>query len=276
MNPESDNQPAKLEARFISFLQHELNEDEKVELLALINSSPEVEAEFHATKALWSDMEAFSAPDVSEEMKENFHEMLENFSKSKTNNFFQSLLSQLKSVFTYNPAFRLAYALAILATGGLIGFMLAKSGTHNVASNSEVKRLGTEIQEMKQMMMISMLDNPMASERIKAVSYTQELHEVDEQIIEALLTTLNYDENVNVRLVTLNALVELADSPKVREGLVLSLMKQDSPLVQVALADVMVQLQEKRSVQQMKKLLKKEGLNNMVKEKLEETIINLI
>jgi len=81
---------------------------------------------------------------------------------------------------------------------------------------------------------------------------------------------------VNVRLITLEALIALAESPKVREGLVLSLIKQESPLVQVAQADAMIQLQEKRSVKELQQLLKKEGLNEMVKEKLEETITYLI
>lgn len=117
-----------------------------------------------------------------------------------------------------------------------------------------------------------MLENPTATERLKAVSYTQELNKVDDKVIDALLTTLNSDPNENVRLVTLEALVQLGNYPKVREGLVQSLMKQESPLVQVALADAMVKLQEKRSVKEFKQLLQKENLNKAVKGKIEKTI----
>jgi len=75
--------------------------------------------------------------------------------------------------------------------------------------------------------------------------------------------------------VALEALTQYASDASVRERLVKSLAVQDSPMVQVALADVMVQLQEKRSVKELRILLKKEGLNDLVKNKIEQTIKDL-
>jgi HEAT repeat protein len=128
---------------------------------------------------------------------------------------------------------------------------------------------------MKQMMMLSLLENPSASERIKAVGYTEDISNVNQKVIDALLTTLNEDPNLNVRLVTLEALVKLAREPSVREGLVKSITLQDSPLLQSAIADVMVKLQEKRSVKSLEKLLNKKNLNGMVKVKIEQSIRKL-
>ena len=59
------------------------------------------------------------------------------------------------------------------------------------------------------------------------------------------------------------------------QGLVQSILEQDSPLVQSALADVMLKLQEKRAVKSFKKLLKQKDLNGMVKTKIEQTISRL-
>ncbi len=81
--------------------------------------------------------------------------------------------------------------------------------------------------------------------------------------------------DVNVRLVTLEALAELAHDARVREGLVQSLTKQESPLVQVALADIMVKLQEKRSLKPLRQLLRQDGINDLVKSKIEQTIKEL-
>lgn len=80
---------------------------------------------------------------------------------------------------------------------------------------------------------------------------------------------------MNVRLVTLEALADLARDPRVREGLVQSLSRQESPLVQVALADVMLKLQEKRSLKPMRQLLQRPNTNDLVKSKLEQTIKEL-
>jgi HEAT repeat protein len=114
-----------------------------------------------------------------------------------------------------------------------------------------------------------------ATERLRAVSYTKDIDDANTHVIDALLMTLNNDPNVNVRLVTLEALSGLAHDARVREGLVQSLTRQESPLVQVALADVMVKLQEKRSIKPLKKMLQQQGINDLVKTKLEKTIRQL-
>jgi HEAT repeat protein len=95
---------------------------------------------------------------------------------------------------------------------------------------------------------------------------------VDEKVIQALLQTLNNDPNINVRLVTVETLRQFADEPQVREGLIQSITRQESPLVQIALADVMVGLQEKRSVKQLQRLLEQENLDETVKIKIKETV----
>ena len=74
---------------------------------------------------------------------------------------------------------------------------------------------------------------------------------------------------------TLEALTHYTENPLVREGLVQSILQQESPLVQAALADVMLRLQEKKAIKPLKKLLQQKGLNEMVKTRIEETISRL-
>lgn len=125
-------------------------------------------------------------------------------------------------------------------------------------------------------MTLALLDNPSASERIRGVSYTDEMKHVDAQVIDALLATLNNDPNVNVRLSTLDALTHLANRPEVRQGLIASITTQDSPLMQSAIADVMLKLQEKKSIKSFKELLKQKDLDRGVREKISKTINRLI
>lgn len=263
------------EAKFIELMQNKLSEQERSEIEEKISSSVEINAEFNSTKELWEQLGKLHAPAPSTDVKTRFYSMLDTYKnevEAKEESGFNNILTRLNSLFTYKPAYNWAYALMLVVFAGLAGFFIGKPDNQIVASQNEVKKLSSEMQEMKQMMMLSMLENPTATERLKAVSYTQELNTVDDQVVDALLTTLNFDPNENVRLVTLEALVQLADNPKVREGLVQSLLKQESPLMQVALADAMVKLQEKRSVKQFKQMLQKENLNNAVKGKIEKTI----
>jgi hypothetical protein len=229
-------------------------------------------------KTLWEQMGKLPVPEPSKDVKTRFHAMLDTFKaeeEAKKEGIFQILLERFKTLFAYKLAYNWAYAMILIVISSGAGYFIGKPNSELAANNNEVKRLASEVQDMKQMMMLSMLENPVATERLKAVSYTQELNNVDDQVIDALLTTLNFDQNENVRLVTLEALIQLADNPKVREGLVQSLLTQESPLMQVALADAMVKLQEKRSVKQFKELLRKENLNDAVKGKIEKTILVL-
>ncbi|HET6256425.1 MAG TPA: HEAT repeat domain-containing protein [Puia sp.] len=143
------------------------------------------------------------------------------------------------------------------------------------AESKQLEALTAQVHEMRELMMLSLLQNPSASERIRAVSYTSEIRHVNPNIAAALLATLNNDPNVNVRLTTLEALTHFVRDPVVREGLIQSILQQDSPLVQAALADVMLKLQEKRAIVPFKKLLQQKDLNGMVRTKIEQTITRL-
>ena len=154
-----------------------------------------------------------------------------------------------------------------------IGFLINHQGYDN---KKEMAALSSQVHDMKEMMMLSLLENPSASERIRGVSYTNEIKSANKEVVNALLSTLNNDPNVNVRLVTLEALTQYSNDATVREGLVQSIVQQDSPLVQAALADVMLKLQEKKSVQSFRKLLQQKDLNHSIRSKIEQTITGLI
>jgi hypothetical protein len=78
----------------------------------------------------------------------------------------------------------------------------------------------------RQNMVLTLISQSSATDRLKAVGYTSELLQADERVIKALLFTLNHDENVNVRLVAVEALSRFAADPGVREGLVRSIAQQ--------------------------------------------------
>ncbi len=229
-------------------------------------------------KDLWNQLGKLPTPEPNAEAKTRFNAMLYTFKQeeeSKKASFLKSFWEGIRPLVMLKSSYSWAFVMLLVIGSGTLGYFFGKPSQEMASNQTEVKRLSSEMQDMKQMMMLSMLENPMATERLKAVSYTEELNTVDDQVIDALLTTLNFDQNENVRLVTLEALIKLADNPKVREGLVQSLLTQESPLMQVALADAMVKLQEKRSVKQFKQMLRKEDLNDAVKGKIEKTILIL-
>jgi hypothetical protein len=102
------------------------------------------------------------------------------------------------------------------------------------------------------------------------------MDQVSARITNALFATLNQDENVNVRLAALDALKVYSRDSLVRSKLIESIAVQDSPLVQIALAELMVSIQEKKSVDALKQLLQSDKTAKEVKTKISESIEVLI
>jgi len=166
---------------------------------------------------------------------------------------------------------RLAFALTLLFIGFLGGYWLSKP-----QEKSEVASLTREVSDLKEMVMLSLLEKESATDRLKAVSLSNEMDNASKKVTAALLQTLNEDLNVNVRLAALDALRPYTRDSQVREELIRSITIQDSPLVQVALAELMVALQEKKSVKELEKLLKDEQTPKEIKERIQESIQTLI
>lgn len=166
---------------------------------------------------------------------------------------------------------RLGVAAVILFMGFAGGYWL-----RSPSGNEEVATLTREVVELKEMMMLSLLEKESASDRLRAVSLSQELVAASDKVTDALFATLNNDPNVNVRLAALEALMPYASQSRVREGLVRAIAAQESPLVQVSLAELMVALQEKRSVSELQKLADSERTPKEVKEKIKKSIEVLI
>jgi len=196
--------------------------------------------------------------------------------------FYATLASEKRklkgqSSFTFSlPSWNVLFPkLAMGAMLMLIGF----SAGHFIQSPSEelqVSQLTEEVSELKEMMMLSLLEKESATQRLKAVSLTSEMDQVSDKVTNALFTALNQDENVNVRLAALDALKSYSKESKVRAKLIESIMIQDSPLVQMALAELMVSIQEKKSVNALKQILQNDKTTKEVKSKISESIEVLI
>jgi hypothetical protein len=206
-----------------------------------------------------------SPPVTSLKMDDRFYQMLAD-EKRKSARAFSFSFPQWSWL-----APRVAFALVLVATGFLGGYWLQKP-----TEKTEVAALTQQVTELKEMMMLSLLEKESASERLKAVSLTSDMGQVSQKVTNALFQTLNNDPNVNVRLAALDALRGYAKDGKVREELVRSIGHQDSPLVQVALAELMVALQEKKSVNELEKIMKNDRTPVEVKNKIKESIEVLI
>jgi len=242
------------------YLSNQLSEEERLQFESHLKECAECKEELEAQQHLWKLMGESTVPAYSSRLDNLDPFVIEPVRKDS--------LSWLQVA-----------AVFILVVAGFAAGYIIRRPAVPVVDNSykmQVDSLSAQMHDMREMMMLSLLENPSASERIRAVSYTSEINTANDKVVEALLTTLNNDANVNVRLMTLNALMHYTDNPAVREGLVQSIVNQESPLVQSAMADAMLKMQEKKAVPSLKKLLEQKKINTQVKIKIEHTISRLI
>ena len=260
------------------WLNNDLDKTQRTVVDKHLSECASCQEAFAMDRQLWESIGKMSIPEPSGQLSVNFYTMLDSFkaAEQREKSFsLETLLERIKALVIPQWTVQVAFSLLLVALGWVMGNKMAKQNAPETAYQQQVETLAMQVEDMKATMMLALIENPSATERLRAVSYTSDITTASEKVLNALFSTLNQDDNVNVRLVALEALTQYASDASVRERLVKSLAVQDSPMVQVALADVMVQLQEKRSVKELRILLKKEGLNDLVKNKIEQTIKDL-
>ena len=153
------------------------------------------------------------------------------------------------------PAFGFALPLALLALGFLGGFTVRGV----LPGKSDVSVLRSEVTEMRRMLTLSLLNQETASERLRGVQVSRLAEKTDGSVLDALLNTLNGDPSTNVRLAAVDALFLFDERPKVREALVQSLERQNSPLVQISIIDLLVEIREQKAMKALRLLMQNDG-----------------
>lgn len=156
---------------------------------------------------------------------------------------------------------RVAAGLLLLVSGGFIGYYIRPVG----GSSDEVSSMKQEMVEMKNLVILSLIKQESASERIKAVSYIKEISKPDPKLIETLFNTLNNDRNVNVRLAAAQALSRYKDNRDIAKGIVKSLELQTEPLVQIMLINLAVETGDNDVTPELNKMLQRSDLRDEVK-----------
>ena len=170
-------------------------------------------------------------------------------------------------------------AAAVLLVFGLLGagFVLGRSASSAdasaVAARVELAELRSEMHGMRQMVAISLLHQESVTERLRGVSWSNQLDAPDAEIVNTLVDTLTHDSNVNVRLAAIDALRQFAQTTpdgqnqQLRAALVQSISTQSSPLVQISLIDTMVQLRERNAITVLRTLADDATANKAVRQR---------
>lgn len=164
-----------------------------------------------------------------------------------------------------------AWSVALLVIGVFSGFRLASPKP----PSPDIAEIQKELASTKQLVVLSMLQQQSASARLEGVNFTTRDEQLNPQVLSALLHTLRYDPSVDVRLAALDALSRHSAQPQVRSTVMNALQEQQSPLVQVALIDQLVEWHDREAKPHLEKLRQSQDLNPAVREHADWAISKL-
>jgi len=166
------------------------------------------------------------------------------------------------------------YGIAAAVALILVGYVGARFV--NQPASSEMAGLQKELRETKELVLMSMMRQESASERIKGVMASAEIQVHDDEILDALMTRMNTDDNVNVRLAAVDALDRFADNERVRMALIESLATQKFPAVQIQLINMLVLLREQRAVEPLQEIIHNDYTIETVKDEAHFGLFKLL
>lgn len=259
------------------YLLGSLDEAAHSELQAHINSCVSCREEAAGLRALWGKLGALPNAQPNEAARARFYAMLDAYQQGmrpihQAPRLRDVVNGWLERWWPKQPAFQFVFAAMFLLVGLFIGTRFNAAPREN----GELVTLRSELHSMRELMTLTLLRQESSSERLQGVSWVQNMANPDNELLSALLHRLDYDPNINVRLAAVDALYLFINQPLVRQGLMQSLSRQTSPLVQIALIDLIVEMREKQATAALKQLLGNEKVNADVKQRAEWGIQQLL
>jgi anti-sigma factor RsiW len=254
-----------IKERMPDFLTGDLDKKAKSEFDAHIARCSACGEELRQMSEIWTKLGVLPMEQPSPALRNRFYTMLEAYKESFEADKAAAVPKKKLSfsfgrIWPRRPAFQFAAALVFVVLGITAGYLLRNP-------KAQMSQLHQEVDSMRQIMAVSLLQQPSSSDRIQGASFSSQVKAPTQKTLDTLLQTLNNDPNVNVRLAAVDALYLFSAYPEVKDSIVQSLTKQESPLIQVALIDLLVGIREKRAVEAFKTLIQNEKLNPDVKQK---------
>jgi len=246
-----------------------LESDAREKLIAHLELCSTCRGDMAEMGAVWRGLESMPVPEPDPAMHSRFMEVLEAYQAGVEQGRTRAVAPLKRSWWTLRwwparAAWQAALAVVLVAAGGLGGRYLARP---HAASNPEIAQLQSQVENLRQTVALSMLQDQSSSSRIRGVTYASQIGQPDKQIDQALLFTLSHDANVNVRLRAVDALENLAVRPEIQRAMVDALPLQDSPLVKAAIIDVLAEVNDKAAVPALREIMQDSKTDLAVRQK---------
>ncbi len=259
----------KMEDLMIDYVQGNLTGELKDHVEKTIEKNEEWKLEYDKLCGIMEMIDSTVELQPESSLRQSFDKMLEQEMGSSEEAKVVTMKTEASDASKWTM--RIAASVTLLILGAAIGVLVMK----NIQNQEELAALRSEMEMTKQLVISSLQDQTSASSRLRGVNTSMVMETSDDEIINALINTMNTDENTNVRLAAVSALARFANEEQVKQALIAALETQDDPVVAISLINLMVQLKEKGAVESLKNLLHRGEVHEAVKSEAQLGIFEL-
>lgn len=158
-------------------------------------------------------------------------------------------------------------AMACLVVGLALGLTLRGDG-----GGAELDRLRQQVSDLNRHLVLDLLAEESPTDRLRGVMAAAQFEGDDGQLASALLTRAASDRNASVRSAAIDALGPRLRDPSVGEALMSLLPQVDSPLVQMALVDLILRYGSANQLEHLLALVRSGALHPDLSEHVKQSV----
>lgn len=215
-----------------------------------------------AVSELWNDMGIENIAVPHERMRARFHAALAAYDERSHPTIVDRVAQY---VWPGQPALQLGVAVALIVGGILVGRVLPDPIDEEIAGLRDDLRIVS----------IALLEHQSATERLRGVEWLQKRVPSSSAVTDALLEVVRNDRSVNVRLAALEALSGELNRPDVGAALADALVLEQTPLMQITLAETLLRNNVTGSVATVQQVIDRDDVDMSVQDYLRAVIDQL-
>lgn len=264
----------RIQESFIDYQSGALPAPESAEVREHLKSCLNCQRDWAGLQATLLQLDRLPLEEPSPRLRANFYTMLEEhrraaddpgpfaLMRTRIDRFFEAFVPA-------RPAMQFAFSLALLVAGLIYGSRYlpqSVSPAIDPATAQKLADLQARVDSMDQRVNDTLAFQRSTSERLKGVLATVAVKDPDQHVLNDLIAALALDPSTNVRLSALEALYPHGERSEVRAGVLASLPRETSPIVQVSMIDFLAAQGYPQAAPTLQTLARNESLDQAVRD----------
>ncbi len=256
------------------YLSGDLSQDKQILIIKHLEECDSCKQTISQLETCWHELEEIPQATPGPEMRSRFYTMLaeEKVRMQNKHSVYLKFNTWLESWWPRKPIIQLGFTTLI----AFVSIFVFTQIQNHQTQNTSILTMRQEVLQMRQSVSTVLLEHDAAQKRIQGIQMIKQVSQPDASLLESLLYHINHDPNVNVRLAAIDAIYLYNTHQEVQNHLSSSLQNQSSPLVQIALIDLISDIRTLRAGKALEILIQDQSVEIEVRNHAQSRLNNMM